>query len=44
VLVFLEFPEDAVELDGAADEGVKSQPPKKKAAGGGGNVGLDVPV
>ena len=42
-LVFLlEFPEDALVFDGAADEGVKGQPPKKK--GSGEDVGLDVPV
>jgi len=43
VLVFLlELPEDVVVFDGAADEGVKCQPPKKK--GSGDDVGLDVPV
>lgn len=41
-LVFLELPEDGVVFDGAADEGVKRQPPKKKD--GGEDVGLDVPV
>ena len=34
-LVFLlELPEDALALDGAADEGVKRQPPEKKVAAG----------
>ena len=42
MLVFLELPEDAVVLDGAADEGVKCQPPRKKDSGD--DVGLDVPV
>jgi len=41
-LVFLELPEDGVVFDGAADEGVKRQPPKKKDSGE--DVGLDVPV
>lgn len=42
LLFLLGLPEDEVVLDGAADEGVKCQPPKKKD--GGEDVGLDVPV